>query len=61
MFQNVAYLSHSYGSDHEVGQLLLAFNSDADPTVNFFAIFAGRPILDAHDLQKLKSFYSESF
>ena len=55
MFQNVAYLSHSYGSDHEVGQLLLAFNSDADPTVNFFAIFAGRPILDAHDLEKFRS------
>lgn len=46
------YFSHTDGSDHEVGQLLLVFYSDADAAVDFFAIFACRPILDAHDLEK---------
>ena len=50
----VSDLSHSYGSDHEIGQLLLIFYCDANAAINFLAVFACRPILDAHDLYTRK-------
>lgn len=56
-----SYFAHTDSSDHEVGQLLLVFYSDADATVDFFAIFACRPILDAHDLKsQTKAFLEKS-
>ena len=51
----VTDLSHSDGSDHEVGQLLFIFHSHSDTTINFLAIFAGWPILNAHDLNTVEN------
>ena len=53
-FKNLVFscLSEPDGPDHEVCQLLLVLDGDADAAVDLLPVLAGGPVLDAHHLKQ---------